>query len=323
MIDNIENKFRQINENIERIQEEAMEMVFDKLERTLDNINRQNSLRSENGNKNNDRSSNNNNIQNTNIFVLNGINNTYDRKNFKGRPKFALLCSYFSSHGHTKGRCFKRPRRESIARPKERSFFSHMRNNQNLPNRRIDSNNINGRQLPSTSPVYHNSRSRTQITDYNQEIIRTTTHIAETIDTIKDIAIRIITVTLEAEAIIETIITGAELTVTTETIIITNTTIADQAQDTQTAVTQDSIHRTTEIIIIIITITIIDKDIIVKIQTKVTDTDSNQVVTIDNILRIIIGMTEETQRKENKMIDIIQKIEEQTEINTTITKKTE
>ena len=52
--------------------------------------------------------------------VPNGINNTYDRKNFKGRPKFALFCSYFSSHGHTKGRCFKRPRRKSIARPKER-----------------------------------------------------------------------------------------------------------------------------------------------------------------------------------------------------------
>ena len=37
LIDNIENKFRQINENIERKQEEAIEMVFDKLERTLDN----------------------------------------------------------------------------------------------------------------------------------------------------------------------------------------------------------------------------------------------------------------------------------------------
>ena len=34
--------------------------------------------------------------------------------------------------------------------------------NQNIPNRRIDSNKINGRQLPTTSPVYHNSRSRTQ-----------------------------------------------------------------------------------------------------------------------------------------------------------------
>ena len=93
--------------------------------------------------------------------VLNGINNTYDKKNFKGRPKFALFCSYCSSHGHTKGRCFKRPRRGSVTRPKERSFYSHMRNNQNLPNRRIDSNNVNGRQLPPTSPIYNNSRSRT------------------------------------------------------------------------------------------------------------------------------------------------------------------
>ena len=41
-------------------------MVFNKLERTLDNINRQNNLRSENGHSNNDRNSNNNNIQNTN-----------------------------------------------------------------------------------------------------------------------------------------------------------------------------------------------------------------------------------------------------------------
>ena len=34
-------------------------------------------------------------------------------------------------------------------------------------------------------------------------------------------------------------------------------------------------------------------------------------------------MTEAAQRKENKLIDIIQKFEEQTEINTTITIKTE
>ena len=67
--------------------------------------------------------------------------------------------SYCSSHGHTKDRCFKRPRRESIARPKERSFCGHMRINQNLPNRKIDSNNINGKQLPPTSPIYNNSRS--------------------------------------------------------------------------------------------------------------------------------------------------------------------
>ena len=94
--------------------------------------------------------------------VLNEINNTYDRKNFKGRPKFALFCSYCSSHGNTTGRCFKIPRQESITQPKEKSFYGHMRNNQKLPNRKIDSNDINGRQLPSPSPVYNNSRSRTQ-----------------------------------------------------------------------------------------------------------------------------------------------------------------
>ena len=52
--------------------------------------------------------------------VLDGINSPYDRKNFKGGPKFALFSSYCSSHGHTKGRCFKRLQRESVARPKER-----------------------------------------------------------------------------------------------------------------------------------------------------------------------------------------------------------
>ena len=36
-----------------------------------------------------------------------------------------------------------------------------MRNNQILPNRKIDSNNVNGRQLPSKWPAYNNPRSRT------------------------------------------------------------------------------------------------------------------------------------------------------------------
>ena len=43
--------------------------------------------------------------------VLNGINNTYDRKNFKGRPKFALFCSYCSSHGTQKADALKYLRR--------------------------------------------------------------------------------------------------------------------------------------------------------------------------------------------------------------------
>ena len=51
LIDNLENKFRQINENIERKQEEAKEMMFNRLERTIDDINRQNNPRTENRQK--------------------------------------------------------------------------------------------------------------------------------------------------------------------------------------------------------------------------------------------------------------------------------
>ena len=58
LIDNPENKFRQINENIERKQEEAMEMMFNRLEKTIDDINGQNNPRTENRNREN------NNIQN-------------------------------------------------------------------------------------------------------------------------------------------------------------------------------------------------------------------------------------------------------------------
>ena len=61
LIDNLENKFRQLNENIERKQEEAfgtmfnierkqeeaLETMFKRLNRTLDDINRQNNLRTE------------------------------------------------------------------------------------------------------------------------------------------------------------------------------------------------------------------------------------------------------------------------------------
>ena len=34
--------------------------------------------------------------------------------------------------GHTKGRGFKRPQREQQQKPQERSFYGHMRKNQNL-----------------------------------------------------------------------------------------------------------------------------------------------------------------------------------------------
>ena len=47
MIDIIEHRFTQMNETIERKQEEAFAMMFEKLNRTLENINRQNNVRTE------------------------------------------------------------------------------------------------------------------------------------------------------------------------------------------------------------------------------------------------------------------------------------
>ena len=55
LIDNIENKFRQTNENIERKQDEALEMMFNRLERTINDINSQHNPQTENRNtENND-----------------------------------------------------------------------------------------------------------------------------------------------------------------------------------------------------------------------------------------------------------------------------
>ena len=47
MIDNLEHRFSQKNENIERKQEEAFGMMFEKPNRTLENINRDNNVGTE------------------------------------------------------------------------------------------------------------------------------------------------------------------------------------------------------------------------------------------------------------------------------------
>ena len=58
LIDNIENKFRQIKENMERKQDEALQSMFNRFERTINDINIQYNTRLENRNVEN------NNIQN-------------------------------------------------------------------------------------------------------------------------------------------------------------------------------------------------------------------------------------------------------------------
>ena len=50
LIDNIENKFRQVNENMERKQDEALQSMFNRFERTINDINIQYNTRTENRN---------------------------------------------------------------------------------------------------------------------------------------------------------------------------------------------------------------------------------------------------------------------------------
>ena len=102
------------------------------------------------------------------------------------------------------------------------------------------------------------------------------------------------------------------------------TTLVDHTPDTQIAVIRDKICHTTEIIIItIITINTTDKDNRAKTQTEMIYTDNDQTVTIDIIRTVITEIIEEVHRTENRTTDIIQEIEEQMGIITTITIKTE
>ena len=134
---------------------------------------------------------------------------------------------------------------------------------------------------------------------------------------IKETVTRITNITIEIQVTIETISIEIEQTATTETKIIIDITIVDQAQDTQIAVNQDTNHRITEIIIIVIII-ITDKDLIAEIQIELIDTDKDQRAITDIIQTITIEMIEEIRHIENKITDINQKTEEQMETNITI-----
>ena len=59
-------KYQQMNRKMEKRQDEALEMVFDRLDRTLEKIQRQKDFRTENENIQNNRNIDNNNIQHSN-----------------------------------------------------------------------------------------------------------------------------------------------------------------------------------------------------------------------------------------------------------------
>ena len=61
LIDNLEMKYQQMNRNMEKRQDEALEMVFDRQDKTLENFQRQNNFRTETENIQNNRNIDNNN----------------------------------------------------------------------------------------------------------------------------------------------------------------------------------------------------------------------------------------------------------------------
>ena len=66
VIDNLEMKYQQMNRKMEKRQDEALEMVFDRLDKTLQNIQRQNNFRRETENIQNNRNIDNNNMHHSN-----------------------------------------------------------------------------------------------------------------------------------------------------------------------------------------------------------------------------------------------------------------
>ena len=196
-----------------------------------------------------------------------------------------------------------------------------MRNNQYLPNEKIDLNNVNGRQLSSTTPVYNNSRSRTTFRSqsrngfYNNSICKNNRNQQDHRNSYRN--------NNDRRAILETIIIEVELIATTETVIITDTTIVDEIRDIQTVVFPGKIQHTTELITrITTTINIIDKETIAKIQTEVIDIDIDQIVTI-NIILTITETIEQVHQTEIKTKDTNQEIAVKTETVTITTIKIE
>ena len=99
--------------------------------------------------------------------VLKGINNTYDRKNFKGRPKFALFCSYCSSHGNTKSRCFKRPRHNTTNENTDRTHYPILAN---IHNNYFEINIDKNEYYPISYEKYHKETKTNLIPKYKPKI---------------------------------------------------------------------------------------------------------------------------------------------------------
>ena len=145
-------------------------------------------------------------------------------------------------------------------------------------------------------------------TYHSQETDITIDPTAEITDTVKDLEITIVVTTREVQAILETILVEAEITVITEIIIIIII-VLDLTPDIEIEVTQDEIPHIIEIIITITLIITTGNDNIEDIQLELTDTENNQIAIIDTNQTITAKITDEIHETKRKTIDIIQETE--------------
>ena len=80
--------------------------------------------------------------------------------NFKGKPLFLKFCKKCSRSGHTIASCLDKRYTKPLNKPiiQRQAFNPKMKGNQNLPNRKVTSNNMTGKQLPFSHRSRSNSR---------------------------------------------------------------------------------------------------------------------------------------------------------------------
>ena len=108
-----------------------------------------------------------NNIQDSDVDQsekITEILNTYEKNpNFKGKPSFKKWCNYCRKYGHSIAEC-RQKQQDNQNKPQKykepnKSFYQYMKRYQNLPNKKIHSNNSSGKPHPSNSNYSRNQSS--------------------------------------------------------------------------------------------------------------------------------------------------------------------
>ena len=104
-----------------------------------------------------------NNIQDSDVDLsekITGILNIYERNpNFKDKPSFKKWCNYCRRYGHSIAEC-RQKQQDNQNKPQKykepNKFYQCMKKDQNLPNKKILSNNSSGKPLPGNSNYSRN-----------------------------------------------------------------------------------------------------------------------------------------------------------------------